>query len=42
LGSNIVKYLVKSGAKVAVLGRNKKKADKFAKSFSNTQVLGFK
>lgn len=42
LGSNIAKYLVESGAKIAILGRDKEKADKFAKSLSNTHTLGFK
>lgn len=42
LGSNISKYLVKEGAKVAVLGRNKEKAETFANSISSENAKGFK
>lgn len=42
LGSNISKHLVLSGAKIAVLGRDKEKADKFANSLSSTHACGFK
>ncbi|XMO85410.1 SDR family oxidoreductase [Algibacter sp. AS12] len=41
LGSNIATYLVASGAKVAILGRSKEKAEDFAKSLSITHALGF-
>ncbi|WP_343329726.1 SDR family oxidoreductase [Polaribacter staleyi] len=42
LGSNIAKHLIASGAKVAILGRDKEKADKLANSLSSTHALGFK
>ncbi|MCL7765337.1 SDR family oxidoreductase [Polaribacter sp. Z014] len=42
LGSNIAKHLVAAGAKVAILGRDKEKADKFAKTLSSSNALGFK
>lgn len=42
LGSNIAKHFVESGAKVAILGRDQEKAEKSAKSLSESHALGFK
>lgn len=42
LGSNISKHLVNAGGKIAILGRDKEKAEKFAKTLSNTNAIGLK
>ncbi|OEK09088.1 D-mannonate oxidoreductase [Flavivirga aquatica] len=42
LGSNIAKYLVASGARVVILGRDENKAKTFAQELSKTHALGFK
>jgi len=42
LGSSMAKHLVKSGAKVAILGRNEAKAKDFAAQLSATNAMGIK
>ncbi|MEC3905516.1 SDR family oxidoreductase [Tamlana sp. 2201CG12-4] len=42
LGSNIAKYFVEEGAKVAILGRDEAKAQAFVSTLSTTNAIGYK